>query len=100
MSVNQIHRVVVKQHVLIYFYMGLVQMSDNNEELSSQSLTMHLAELRSCFIISFAAIMAGFAGAYSVIRPIADWFFCPLVRVLPEGKTLIFTSYQEGFFFT
>ncbi|MCI5139426.1 MAG: preprotein translocase, partial [Candidatus Electrothrix sp. AR1] len=34
------------------------------------------------------------------IQPIADWFFQPLIRVLPADKSLIFISYQEGFFFT
>jgi len=43
--------------------------------------------------------MAGFAVAYGFIRPISDWFFRPLVQVLPEGKSLVFISYQEGFFF-
>ena len=33
------------------------------------------------------------------IRERAGWFLRPLIAVLPEGKTLIFTSYQEGFFF-
>jgi sec-independent protein translocase protein TatC len=70
-----------------------------SESLDTQSLTQHLAELRSCLIVSFAAVAAGFALSYSFIRPIADWFFRPLVQVLPENKTLIFISYQEGFFF-
>jgi sec-independent protein translocase protein TatC len=72
----------------------------DTESLDQQSLTQHLAELRSCLIVSLAAVAAGFALAYSFIRPIADWFFRPLVQVLPENKTLIFISYQEGFFFT
>ena len=31
---------------------------------------------------------------------LAAWFLRPLLAVLPEGKTMIFTSYQAGFFFT
>lgn len=69
------------------------------ESFDKQSLTQHLAELRSCLVISMAAVAAGFAAAYYFIRPIGDWFFKPLVQVLPENKTLIFISYQEGFFF-
>ena len=69
------------------------------EEFNKQSLTEHLRELRSCIIYSLAAVMAGFGLSYSVIRPISDWFFLPLIKVLPESKTLVFTSYQEGFFF-
>jgi len=72
---------------------------ENTSQLNKQSLTDHLAELRSCLVISFVAVFAGFAVAYGCIRPIADWFFRPLIRVLPEDKSLIFISYQEGFFF-
>jgi len=71
----------------------------NTDSLDSQTLTEHLAELRSCLLITMAAVAGGFALAYYFIRPIADWFFRPLVQVLPEDKTLIFISYQEGFFF-
>lgn len=70
-----------------------------SESFDTQPLTQHLIELRSCIIKSFIAIAIGFAVAYSYIRPIADWFFRPLIQVLPENKSLIFISYQEGFFF-
>ncbi|NOQ46776.1 MAG: preprotein translocase, partial [Desulfobulbaceae bacterium] len=51
-------------------------------QLDKQTLTEHLAELRACLVISMGAVAAGFALAYSFIRPIADWFFRPLIRVL------------------
>ena len=69
------------------------------EQFDKQTLTEHLRELRSCLLISLAAVAGGFGIAYSFIRPISDWFFRPLVKVLPEHTSLIFTSYQEGFFF-
>lgn len=69
------------------------------EQFDKQALTEHLRELRSCLLIAIGAVACGFALAYSFIRPIADWFFQPLVTVMPENQTLIFTSYQEGFFF-
>lgn len=69
------------------------------DQFDKQSLTEHLRELRSCLLFSLAAVAAGFAVAYGFIRPISDWFFRPLIKVLPEGKSLVFTSYQEGFFF-
>lgn len=69
------------------------------EQFDAQSLTDHLRELRSCLMISLAAVIAGFAGSYGFIEPIGAWFFKPLTSVLPEGSSLIFTSYQEGFFF-
>lgn len=70
------------------------------ESLSENTLIEHLAELRSCLIISLSAAAVGFAVAYAFIQPLADWFFQPLIRVLPPEKSLIFISYQEGFFFT
>jgi Sec-independent protein secretion pathway component TatC len=70
-----------------------------SENLEKQALTEHLRELRSCLIVSFVAVFVGFCLSYTVIKPIGSWFFQPLVEVLPDGSTLIFTSYQEGFFF-
>ncbi len=69
------------------------------EIFDSQSLTDHLRELRSCLIISFIAVFVGFLASYGFIKPIGALFFKPLIDVLPEGSSLIFTSYQEGFFF-
>lgn len=69
------------------------------EEFDTQTLTDHLRELRSCLIKSFLAVIAGFALSYGFIKPIGTLFFKPLIDVLPEGSSLIFTSYQEGFFF-
>lgn len=72
---------------------------DQQEQFDQQTLTEHLAELRSCLLVTLGAVAAGFAVAYTVIQPLADWFLRPLIKVLPPGKSLIFTSYQEGFFF-
>ena len=74
-------------------------MTDNAEKFDNQTLTEHLRELRTCLIYSFAAVFLGFCLAYIVIRPIGTWFFKPLTEVLPDGTSLIFISYQEGFFF-
>lgn len=73
---------------------------NNAEELEQQPLTAHLAELRSCLVISLSAVAVCFVLLSTVSEPLADWFLAPLVKVLPQGKTLIFTSYQAGFFFT
>ncbi len=70
------------------------------EELPQQPLTEHLADLRRCLIASLAAVGVGFALCYGVAQRLADFFFAPLKQVLPPGSTLIFTAYQEGFFFT
>ncbi len=73
--------------------------TENGQAFESQALTDHLRELRSCLIISFITIFIGFAASYCVIKPIGGWFFKPLLEVLPDSSSLIFTSYQEGFFF-
>ena len=73
--------------------------SGDDQSFESQALTDHLRELRSCLIKSFLVIILGFAVSYCFIKPIGTWFFKPLIEVLPDSSSLIFTSYQEGFFF-
>ena len=70
------------------------------EDFDKQPLTEHLAELRSCLIISLLGIGLGFCVTYYFIQEVGYWFLKPLHDVLPEDSTLIFTSYQEAFFFT
>ena len=69
------------------------------EDFKKQMLTEHLTALRSCLIYSFIATGIGFAVSYAFIEDIGNWFFKPLYEVLPEQTSLIFTSYQEAFFF-
>lgn len=76
-----------------------MNLQENSENFERQALTEHLRELRSCLIIAIGAVFIGFCLSYTVIRPVGTWFFKPLTEVLPEGTSLIFTSYQEGFFF-
>jgi sec-independent protein translocase protein TatC len=73
---------------------------ETQEQFDQQTLTEHLAELRSCLLISLGAVVVGFVIVNSFIQSLAEWFLMPLVKVLPAGKPLIFTSYQDGFFFT
>lgn len=72
---------------------------ESQEQFTQQSLTEHLRELRSCLMVSLGAVAVGFAVAYNFVEPLAGWFLQPLVKVLPKGMPLIFTAYQEGFFF-
>lgn len=69
------------------------------DDLKKLALTEHLRELRKCLLISIGAITAGFALSYSFVKEIGQWFLEPLFVVLPNNSSLIFTSYQEGFFF-
>ncbi|MBA3014419.1 MAG: preprotein translocase subunit TatC [Desulfobulbaceae bacterium] len=68
-------------------------------ELKQQALTEHLAELRQSLIVSLVAVGIGFAICYSYAKEIGVWYLKPLHDVLPSGATLVFTSYQEAFFF-
>lgn len=69
------------------------------DELEKQALTEHLSELRHCLIVSMIAVAAGFAIAYGFVQEVGRWFLKPLFDALPQDSTLIFTSYQGGFFF-
>jgi len=61
-------------------------------------LTAHLEELRKRLIYSFLAIGITFALCYAFIRQIVEILMRPLVRVLPQGSTLVFTAVPEAFF--
>ena len=69
------------------------------ENFKKQMLTEHLKDLRNCLIHSFIAAGIGFVVSYAFIKDIGNWFLKPLFEVLPEQTSLIFTSYQEAFFF-
>ena len=69
------------------------------DEMQQQALTEHLAELRQCLINSIIGVVIGFAVSYYFIEDIGKWFLDPLYKALPPGTSLIFTSYQEAFFF-
>lgn len=69
------------------------------ENMEKQELTQHLKELRDSLVHSLIAAGITFAISYYFIEEIGQWFLAPLYEVLPEGSSLIFTSYQEAFFF-
>ena len=69
------------------------------EDFKKQMLTEHLTDLRSTLIYTFIAAGIGFAVSYTFVKDIGNWFLKPLFEVLPEQTSLIFTSYQEAFFF-
>jgi Sec-independent protein secretion pathway component TatC len=69
------------------------------DDLNKQPLTEHLTELRRCLLTSLLAVGVGFSISYYFVQDIGFWFFKPLFDVLPEDSSLIFTSYQEAFFF-
>lgn len=70
------------------------------ETFAKQTLAEHLGDLRRALVRALAAVGGCFAVTYSFSEPLGHWFFAPLFAVLPPESSLIFTSYQEGFFFT
>jgi len=61
-------------------------------------LTTHLQELRKRLILSFIAVGGGFALCYTFAEKIFDILAAPLLEMMPEGGSLIFTSVAEAFF--
>jgi len=61
-------------------------------------LTAHLQELRKRLILSFIAVGAGFVICYSLKDSIFNILAAPLLKMMPAGGSLIFTSVAEAFF--
>jgi sec-independent protein translocase protein TatC len=61
-------------------------------------LTGHLQELRKRLILSFIAIGIGFGVCYSFSQTLFDVLAAPLLKVMPAGSSLVFTSVAEAFF--
>jgi sec-independent protein translocase protein TatC len=61
-------------------------------------LTSHLQELRKRLILSFIAIGVGFALCYIFADSIFNILAAPLIKMMPKGGSLIFTSVAEAFF--
>jgi sec-independent protein translocase protein TatC len=61
-------------------------------------LTSHLQELRKRLILSFIAIGVGFALCYALADSLFNILAAPLLKMMPPGGSLIFTSVAEAFF--
>lgn len=57
----------------------------------------HLGELRKRIIYSIAAIFVFFMVSWTFVEKIYYWLSLPVVKYLPEGKKLAFTSLTEPF---
>lgn len=68
-----------------------------DEEEPAMTFLQHMDELRRRFIRIFIACGVGFLACYSFAKPLFALLMAPLVAVLPEHSTLIFTSLPEGF---
>lgn len=60
--------------------------------------TSHLEELRKRLIRCFVAVIVGFLISYGFKEKLFDILIYPLMKVMKEGDTLIFTGISEAFF--
>jgi sec-independent protein translocase protein TatC len=60
----------------------------------------HLAELRSRLIKSLLGVAAGCLAAWNLAEPVLGLVLKPVLKVLPEGQSLIFTGLQDAFLIT
>lgn len=60
-------------------------------------VTDHLEELRWRIIKCLIAVAVGFSVSYAFVQPIFNFFVSPLVKVMPPGSRLIYTSLPEAF---
>ena len=60
--------------------------------------TSHLEELRKRLITSFIAIGVGTAVSFAFKERLFNILVQPLIKVMEEGDTLIFTGLPEAFF--
>ena len=63
-----------------------------------QTFIEHLEELRKRLIISLIAVGIGFGISYIFSKEIFQLLMIPLIKVLPAGASMIFTSLPEAFF--
>ncbi len=63
-----------------------------------EELKPHLYELRKRLAISVVTVIVMFFIMFAFWQPLLHWMIAPLVKVLPEGSTVIFTKVQEPFF--
>lgn len=61
-------------------------------------LTSHLQELRKRLILSFVAVGIGFFICYAFSDTLFEILAKPLMKMMPSGGSLIFTSVAEAFF--
>lgn len=76
-------------------------MTDQDDDLLDEHkipFTAHLEELRNRLVRSFIAIIIGASAAYAFKEKLFDILTRPLLEVLPNEGTIIFTGLPEAFF--
>nr|WP_027180510.1 twin-arginine translocase subunit TatC [Maridesulfovibrio bastinii] len=72
--------------------------SSDEEDEGAMTFLEHLQELRKRAVKILLACLVGFIACYSFSKPLFYLLMRPLVEVLPQNSTLIFTSLPEAFF--
>ncbi len=57
----------------------------------------HLGELRKRILLSFLSVFVFFLVSWSFVDKLYHWFSLPVLRFLPKGEKLAFTSLTEPF---
>ena len=70
------------------------------EEAKEMSFIGHLTELRARLIKSLVGVVAACLAAWNLAEPILNFVLRPVLKVLPEGQSLIFTGLQDAFLIT
>jgi len=71
---------------------------DELDELPRMTLIGHLDELRKRILRSLLVVMVAFFACWGYSKPIYRFLAIPVMKVLPEGKKLVFLSVTEPFF--
>lgn len=71
---------------------------ENISEDERLPFTAHLEELRDRLIKSFIAVAIGFALSYFFKEKLFDILVKPLIDVMDQGETLVYTGLPEAFF--
>jgi sec-independent protein translocase protein TatC len=71
---------------------------DNGVNETKMSFMAHLEELRHRLVVSAIAIGVGFLICYGFSKYLFQLLVTPLIKVLPQGDKLIYTSLTEAFF--
>ena len=74
-------------------------MTDQDRDTDDKiPFTAHLEELRKRLIISFVAVAVGFGVCYGFKEKLFQILTQPLIAVMKQGETLIYTGLPEAFF--
>ncbi|MBG0775613.1 MAG: twin-arginine translocase subunit TatC [Desulfovibrionaceae bacterium] len=71
---------------------------DDDDAGTEMSLLDHMEELRHRLTRAIIGALVGFLACYAFAQQMFDLLVLPLVKVLPEGSSLIFTALPEAFF--